>query len=148
MKFFLPVQAPEIAEESYQAIKNIIEKQTGWPISDKRYYEINYRQDGQDLQARVGGPDPLNGENSLYSNLKTRAARFWCALTAGVLCKINRFWPAMMRRPSSLRQKTERLCVTSQFQTFSFSAKRRMPLRLFGIRFEQAAFPFDLSVDS
>jgi len=62
MKFFLPVQDAKIAEESYQTIKKIIENQTGWPISDTRYYEINYRDNGQDLSARVGGPDPLNGE--------------------------------------------------------------------------------------
>ena len=107
MKFFLPVQDPEIAEESYQAIKNIIEKQSGWPISDKRYYEINYRHEGQDFHARVGGPDPLNGEKVFAIFKKIRAARFWCALTAGVLCKINQFWPAMMHRPSSLSQKSK-----------------------------------------
>jgi hypothetical protein len=62
MKFFLPVQETKIAEESYQAIKKFIEKQTGWPISDRRYYEIYYRQNDRDLCARVGGLDPLNGE--------------------------------------------------------------------------------------
>jgi hypothetical protein len=62
MKFFLPVQDTKIAEESYQAIKKFIEKQTGWPMSDRRYYEIYYRQNDRDLWARVGGPDPLNGE--------------------------------------------------------------------------------------
>jgi hypothetical protein len=30
MKFFLPVQETKIAEESYQAIKKFIEKQTGY----------------------------------------------------------------------------------------------------------------------
>jgi hypothetical protein len=62
MKFFLPVQETKVAEESYQAIKKFIEKQTGWPVSDKRYYEIHYRHNDQDLHVRVGGPDPLNGE--------------------------------------------------------------------------------------
>ena len=62
MKFFRPVQDPQIAEESYQNIKKQIEKRTGWPITDSRYYEIHYREGGQDLYARVGGPDPLNGE--------------------------------------------------------------------------------------
>jgi hypothetical protein len=62
MKFFLPVQETKIAEESYQAIKKFIEKQSGWPISDRRYYEIYYRQNDRDLCARVGGLDPLNGE--------------------------------------------------------------------------------------
>jgi hypothetical protein len=62
MKFFLPVQDPQIAEESYQAIKKNIEKQTGWPISDTRYYEIHYREGDKNLSASVGGPDPLNGE--------------------------------------------------------------------------------------
>jgi hypothetical protein len=62
MKFFLPVQETKIAEESYQALKKFIEKQTGWPISDRRYYEIHCHHNGQDLHTRVGGPDPLNGE--------------------------------------------------------------------------------------
>jgi hypothetical protein len=63
MKFFLPVaEDAKIAEESYQAIKKFIEKQTGWRISDTRYYEIHYRHNDPDLYARVGGPDPLNGE--------------------------------------------------------------------------------------
>jgi hypothetical protein len=62
MKFFVPVQEAKIAEESYQSIKKFIEKQTGWPLSDTRYYEIRYRHNDQDLSARVGGPDPLNGE--------------------------------------------------------------------------------------
>jgi len=82
MKFFLPIQETKVAEESYQALKTFIEKQTGWPISDRRYYEIHYCHNDQDLHARVGGPDPLNGEKvSPYSNLETRSARFWCALT-------------------------------------------------------------------
>jgi hypothetical protein len=62
MRFFIPVQDAKIAEESYQSIKKFIEKQTGWPISDMHYYEIHYRHNDQDLSARVGGPDPLNGE--------------------------------------------------------------------------------------
>ena len=53
MKFFLPVQETKIAEESYQALKKFIEKQTGWPISDRRYYEIHYRQNERDLHEKV-----------------------------------------------------------------------------------------------
>jgi hypothetical protein len=30
MKFFLPVQEAKVAEESYQALKNFIEMQTGY----------------------------------------------------------------------------------------------------------------------
>ena len=62
MKFFLPVQETKVAEESYQSIKMFIEKQTGSPISDTRYYEIRYRHNDQDLHVRVGGLDPVNGE--------------------------------------------------------------------------------------
>jgi hypothetical protein len=62
MKFFLPIQEAKVAEESYQALKNFIEMQTGWAISDRRYYEIHYHQNDRDLCARVGGLDPLNGE--------------------------------------------------------------------------------------
>jgi hypothetical protein len=68
MKFFLPVQEAKIAEESYQALKKIIENQTGWPISDRRYCEIHYRHNDRDLHARVGGPDPLNGEKVFAPN--------------------------------------------------------------------------------
>jgi hypothetical protein len=62
MKFFLRADDPKIAEQSYQTIKKFNEKQIGWPISDARYYEIRYSHNGQDLYARVGEPDPLNGE--------------------------------------------------------------------------------------
>jgi len=34
-------------------------------MSDARYYEIRYRHNDQDLYARVGEPDPLNGETVL-----------------------------------------------------------------------------------
>jgi hypothetical protein len=50
MRFFLPVQEAKTAEESYQAIKKFIEKQTGWPVSDTRYYEIHYRRVARSLQ--------------------------------------------------------------------------------------------------
>ena len=87
MKFFLPVQNPKIAEESYQAIKNIIEKQSGWPISDKRYYEINYRHKGQDLHARVGGPDPLNGEKvfAIFKPKNPSSPFLVCTYSRGVV---------------------------------------------------------------
>src|SRR4029450_1415752 len=62
MKFFLPVQETKIAEESYQALKKFIEKQTGWPISDRRYYEIHCHHNGQGFHNRVRRPAPLNGE--------------------------------------------------------------------------------------
>jgi hypothetical protein len=63
MKFFLPpANDAETAERSYQAIKKYNEKQTGWQISDVRYYEINYRYNDQAMWARVGELDPLEGQ--------------------------------------------------------------------------------------
>jgi hypothetical protein len=63
MKFFLPpANDAETAERSYQAIKKYNEKQTGWQISDVRYYEINYRYNDQAMRARVGELDPLEGQ--------------------------------------------------------------------------------------
>ena len=87
MKFFLPVQDAKIAEESYQAIKKIIEKQTGWPISDTRYYEIHYRHNGQDLYARVGGPDPLNGEKvfAIFKPKNPSSPFLVCTYSRGVV---------------------------------------------------------------
>jgi hypothetical protein len=61
MKFFLPVQEAKTAEEGNQAIRKFIEKQTGWPVSDTRYYEIHYRRNDQAIRS-LGEPDPLNGE--------------------------------------------------------------------------------------
>ena len=112
MIFFLPVQDPKIAEESYQNIKKTIETQTGWPISDTRYYEIHYRDGGQDLCAQVGGPDPLNGE-IVFAIFKPKRESI-SALTAAVLCKTHQFWPAMTRRPSSLTKKTAPCLATAQ----------------------------------
>ena len=61
MKFFLPpTNDAEAAEKTYQAIKKFNEKQTGWTMSDTRYYEINYRHNGRAIRARVG--DPLEGQ--------------------------------------------------------------------------------------
>jgi hypothetical protein len=87
MKFFLPVQDAKIAEESYQAIKKIIEKQTGWPISDTRYYEINYSHNGEDLYARVGGPDALNGEIvfAIFKPKNTSSPFLVCTYSRGVV---------------------------------------------------------------
>jgi hypothetical protein len=105
MKFFLPVQETKVAEESYQAIKQFIEKQTGWPVSDKRYYEIHYRHNDQDLHVRVGGPDPLNGEQvfAIFKPQNPSSPFLVCTYSRGV-CKANQFWPVMRRR-SSLSQK-------------------------------------------
>ena len=87
MKFFLPVQDAKIAEESYQAIKKIIEKQTGSPISETRYYEIHYRHNGQDLYARVGGPDPLNGEKvfAIFKPKNPSSSFLVCTYSRGVV---------------------------------------------------------------
>ena len=87
MKFFLPVQDAKIAEESYQIIKKLIEKQTGLPISDTRYYEINYRNNDQDLSARVGGPDPLNGEKvfAIFKPKKPSSPFLVCTYSRGVV---------------------------------------------------------------
>jgi hypothetical protein len=63
MKFFLPPSNDaETAERSYQEIKKFNEKQTGWQISHVRYYEINYRHNGQAMRARVGELDPLENQ--------------------------------------------------------------------------------------
>src|SRR5262245_14553227 len=87
MKFFLPVQETRIAEESYQALKKFIEKQTGWQISDRRYYEVHYRHNDQGLHARVGEPDPLNGEK-VFAKFKPKnpISRFHvCTYSRGVV---------------------------------------------------------------
>ena len=87
MKFFLPVQETKIAEESYQAIKKFIEKQTGWAILDTRYYELHYRRNDQDLSARVGGPDPLNGETvfAIFKPKNPISPYLVCTYSRGVI---------------------------------------------------------------
>jgi hypothetical protein len=62
MKFFLPHAKDFVqAEETYQAIKKNVEGDT-FPTERKRYYEIFYRHNGQDMHARVGENDPLERE--------------------------------------------------------------------------------------
>ena len=88
MKFFLPVaEDTKIAQENYEAIKKFIEKQTGWPISDTRYYEIHYRHNDQDFHARVGGPDPLNGEKvfAIFKPKKPSGPFLVCTYSRGVI---------------------------------------------------------------
>ena len=66
MRFFLPVQEAKTTEESYQAIKKFIETQTGWSVSDTRYYEIHYRRNDQDLYARVGAVSGVHLQPGCY----------------------------------------------------------------------------------
>src|SRR5262245_7393473 len=61
MKFFLPFATAQHAEKTYQTIRRSVEQKT-FPVADARYFEIFDSDNGEELHARVGEPDPLTGE--------------------------------------------------------------------------------------
>jgi hypothetical protein len=74
------------AERSYQAIKKFNEKQTGWQISDVRYYEINYYHNGEAMRARVGELDPREGQMviAIFKAKHTHGPYLVCSRDRGV----------------------------------------------------------------
>jgi hypothetical protein len=57
--FFLPgFDDPDVAEQHYAAIKKFAEKQTGWRVSDRRVFRIEYVHNGEDMYAQVGKAHP------------------------------------------------------------------------------------------
>lgn len=54
-EFFVPrAESPEQAEEIWQAIKQMSEAETGWAVTDRRIFRVEYRHNGRDEWAEVG----------------------------------------------------------------------------------------------
>jgi hypothetical protein len=62
--FFLPPveDDPELAESTYAAIKKFAEEQTGWRVTDRRIFRVEYTHDSQEHVAEVGSADNRIGE--------------------------------------------------------------------------------------
>jgi hypothetical protein len=87
MKFFIPAAENEAqAEKVYQATKRFTEENSG-PVSPARYYAIYYRHNGQDLQARIGEPEPLTGEMviAIFRSGRTNGPFLICTPGRGVI---------------------------------------------------------------
>ena len=61
--FFVPgADGPDAAEEVWQATKSFAEEQTGFEVSDRRIFHVDYRHNEQDFEAQVGEVEPRTGE--------------------------------------------------------------------------------------
>lgn len=60
MEFFIPAaSSAAVAEETWQSIRKFASESLGWPVSDRRIYEIHYEHNGDSLVATVDQPEPL-----------------------------------------------------------------------------------------
>lgn len=65
-EFFVPhASSPEQAEQVWQATKKFAEEQTGWEVTDRRIFKVEFTHDGKDYVAEVGQPEPQSGETVL-----------------------------------------------------------------------------------
>jgi hypothetical protein len=56
-QFFIPgAETPEQAEEAWLAVKRFTEEQTGWEVSDRRVFRIDYEHHDRQESAEVGRP--------------------------------------------------------------------------------------------
>jgi hypothetical protein len=63
MKFFIPgVDGKRQAAEFYDVIKKSAEKMMTSKVSDRQIYSITLLEDGKEVRAKVGKPDPILGE--------------------------------------------------------------------------------------
>ena len=83
-KFFLPgTHSPEDAEEIWQATKKSCGEQTGWQVTDRRIFRIEYTHNGKDYVAEVGQIAPEQGETVLV--ILESNAFLVCTTNRGVL---------------------------------------------------------------
>lgn len=63
MKFFLPhATDPASAETAYNAIKQFAEELTGWKVSNRRIYRLEFVHNGKHYTAEVGQRTDFNDE--------------------------------------------------------------------------------------
>jgi hypothetical protein len=56
-EFFIPgAETREQAEEAWLAVKRFTEEQTGWEVSDRRVFRVDYEHHGDQEWAEVGEP--------------------------------------------------------------------------------------------
>jgi hypothetical protein len=63
MKFFIPTAKDDTkGEELYEAITKFAQETTGWKISNRRIFSIDYFHEHKEYHVEVGKPDPMIGE--------------------------------------------------------------------------------------
>ncbi|MPZ48066.1 MAG: hypothetical protein GEU75_01930 [Dehalococcoidia bacterium] len=84
-RFFLPglEDNPELAEETYGAIKLFARDKTLWRIQPDRIYSLGYRRDGEEFQVAVGRAEPRTGER-VIAILRSEAYLVCTATHGGV----------------------------------------------------------------
>jgi hypothetical protein len=62
-EFFVPGAASlQEAEKVWQATKKVAEEQTGWIVTNRRIFRLEYTHGGRDYVAEVGQTEPRTGE--------------------------------------------------------------------------------------
>jgi hypothetical protein len=62
-EFFVPGAASlQEAEKVWQATKKFAEEQTGWIVTNRRIFRLEYTHGGKDYVAEVGQTEPRTGE--------------------------------------------------------------------------------------
>jgi hypothetical protein len=62
-EFFVPGAASlQEAERVWQATKKVAEEQTGWIVTNRRIFRLEYTHGGRDYVAEVGQTEPRTGE--------------------------------------------------------------------------------------
>jgi hypothetical protein len=57
MKFFVPDTSPKDCQSVYEDINKLLKDQLKTPITDRRIYNLSYRQDKKDWRLQVGELD-------------------------------------------------------------------------------------------
>ena len=65
--FFVPgaEDDPDLAERIWLTTKLFAQEQTGWEVSDRRVFRVEFVHNGQELAAEVGQTEPLEGEQCI-----------------------------------------------------------------------------------
>jgi len=85
MKFFLPPQKDEkLKNEAYDAIKKFAKETTGWDITDRKIYNIKYRHEGKDYEAKIGERETRQGE-TVIAILESTVTFLVCTPNRGVI---------------------------------------------------------------
>ena len=84
MKFFIPhTNNANSAERIYQTIKSNVQLSTGWTVTNRRIFRIEYSHNGIPNEAQVGAISTANGEE-VMAIFESPPVYFVCTPSRGV----------------------------------------------------------------
>jgi hypothetical protein len=86
MRFFLPIRRDAAGErEMYNHIKQLLAAALETPFTERQICSLHYHHDGQEYDADVGQPHPVNGEIIIAILYGTLPPRYYvCTRTRGI----------------------------------------------------------------